>query len=150
MKSIILTRKTSGDQGTFGTLRDVHTTWHTLELPWRDLDNNGLGDPQRSCITTGKYILKWHESPSKGWCYEVTGVVGRSHILIHSANFAGDEKMGYQSQLLGCIALGMGAGEMKNSFGKMQKCVTASRTACKQFFDWGAMQPIELTIVGPL
>ncbi len=148
MKSIILTRKVSGDMGTFGTMRDVHITWQTLELPWRDEDNNGLGDPQRSCITAGTYKCVWHESPSKGWCYEVTGVVGRSHILIHSANFAGDEKLGYESQLLGCIALGMGQGEMKNHFGKMQKCITASRAAVKEFNEWGAMEPIELIIVG--
>ena len=59
--------------------------FETMERPWVDLNGDGLGDPQTSCITPGTYLCEWRESPKYGWCYEVTGVKGRSHILIHPA-----------------------------------------------------------------
>lgn len=149
MKSVILTRQPSTPEGTFGRITYGGHAAHTLELPWHDKNGDGIGDPQKSCITPGVYILKWHESPSRGWVYEVTNVKGRSHILVHSANLAGDTDAGWVSELLGCISLGQHVGVMSEYKGqsiKPQKCITVSRTACKQFFEWGAMEPIELTI----
>jgi len=149
MKTAILQRKETSDEGTFGALTFDSKTLHTLELPWRDLNNDGLGDPEKSCITPGTYVLKWIKSPSRGWVYEVTNVKGRSHVLIHSANLAGDSDKGWVAELLGCIALGLARGVMSEHKGqkiKPQKCVTSSRTACQQFFEWGGMAPVELTI----
>lgn len=149
MKTALLQRLESSDEGTSGALLFADKKLHALELPWRDLNKDGLGDPQRSCITPGTYILKWHESPTRGWVYEVTNVALRSNVLVHSANLAGDTDRGWVSELLGCVALGLNKGVMSEYKGqkiKPQKCITSSRTACKQFYDWGAMEPIELTI----
>jgi len=63
----------------------------TIELPW--LNNK----QQQSCIPEGTYRLKKRWSPRHSWHLQVTGVPGRSFILLHPANDA-------QRQLRGCIA----------------------------------------------
>lgn len=128
-----LDRISTGTSGTFGTLTGLDFDYHTLELPWVDADGNGLGDPQRSCITAGNYNCVWHESPKYGECYEVTGVVGRSHILIHPANWA--------HQLLGCIALGKGRGVLNG-----KPAITQSRDAIKEFHNHMRQQNFSLEI----
>ena len=74
---------------------------HSIELPDRNNERN------YSRIPAGKYRCVWHRSPRFGWVYLVTDVQGRSHILTHSANWAGDSRKGYRCDLNGCIALGM-------------------------------------------
>lgn len=64
----------------------------TLELPW--LNNQ----KQISCITPGIYKAVKHNSPSKGYCFHIKDVPGRSHILIHSGN--------YNKDTLGCVLVG--------------------------------------------
>ena len=115
-----LDRTSTGSDGTFGELTALDFDFYTLEKPWVDLDGNGHGDPQKSCITAGSYECVWHESPKYGWCYEVTNVPGRSHILIHPAN--------WEHQLLGCIALGKGRGVLSG-----KPAITQSRDAIKEF-----------------
>ena len=68
--------------------------FYTIERPWSD------NKPFESCIPVGEYSLKWKESPRFGMCYEVENVEGRTHILIHVANFPTD--------VVGCIGLGTG------------------------------------------
>lgn len=142
MKSATLTRGPSTDQGTFGDFctDDGAFRCDSIELPWR---NNEKG---HSCIPVGIYDCIWHQSPTKGWVYLLTGTGNRTDVLIHSANFAGDVDKGWQSQLLGCIALGMGKGQMKNASGKLQNAITSSRIACQRLYDWGDKQPFTLTI----
>ncbi len=64
----------------------------TLERPW--LDNK----PNISCIPFGLYICRRIISPHFGTTFEVQGVPGRSHILIHAGNSPKDTE--------GCILLG--------------------------------------------
>lgn len=64
----------------------------TLELPWLNNQN------QISCITPGTYKVVKHNSPSKGNCFHIKDVPGRSHILIHSGN--------YNKDTLGCVLVG--------------------------------------------
>ena len=82
--------------GTFGDwLSDSGFKCRTLERP-------GIGD--HPCIPLPQdpdgYIVKWTVGihPNHPECYEVTGVPGRTAILIHSANIF--------EQLLGCVAPG--------------------------------------------
>lgn len=144
-----LLRNPSTEQGTFGVFKtdDGMHEWYSLELPWIDKNMDGIGDPQRSCITPGVYTCVWHESPSKGWLYEVRNVLQRTNILIHSANFAGDIDHGWESQLLGCIAIGKSRGKLTNSKGVSQDAILSSRRAIQELFDWGGKQPFTLQII---
>lgn len=93
MRSATLTRISSGAEGTFGNLiTDNGMSLVTLELPWQN------DAPNISCIPPGNYLVKWTSHPLHGWVYQVENVLGRSAILIHSANIP--------EQLLGCIAVG--------------------------------------------
>lgn len=66
---------------------------HTIERPWEGNERNV------SCIPEGVYTVKPHSSPKFGRCYWVQDVPGRSEILLHAGNTAGD--------VTGCIAPGM-------------------------------------------
>ena len=117
-----LIRKPSTPHGTFGQFVGFDFDFVSLEKPWVDLDGNGHGDPQKSCITAGTYTCVWQESPKWGPCYEVANVPERTRILIHPAN--------WESQLLGCIALGKGRGVLNG-----RPAITQSRDAIKEFHD---------------
>lgn len=64
----------------------------TLELPWRDNQNN------ISCIPDGVYELRKRYSKKYGHHFQVMDVVGRSYILIHHGN--------YYTQTEGCLLAG--------------------------------------------
>ena len=87
----------------------------TVERPWLD---NQL---RISCIPTGEYKVKRHISPSKGTCYSVEDVPGRTHILIHVANWS--------HELMGCIAPGVGVALTPTPM------VTTSRNALNAMFN---------------
>ncbi|WKE67483.1 DUF5675 family protein [Gallaecimonas kandeliae] len=89
--------------GTFGELKDEagELLAATIECPWQ---NNR---PGLSCIPEGTYLIKRHQSPSKGLCLAIEspdlgvtldGPSLRTHCLIHVANRV--------SELKGCIAPG--------------------------------------------
>ena len=133
-----LLRASTSKDGTFGTLVGMDFDFYSLEKPYVDLDGNGLSDPQKSCIDpapgqTASYLCEWRESPKYGWCYEVTGVPGRSHILLHPAN--------WQEQLLGCIALGKGRGVLNG-----KPAITQSKRAIKEFHEAMREQPFTLEV----
>ena len=140
MKQVIIIRQPSTDQGTFGFLYTEGFSCHTLELPWRD-NKRGL-----SCIPEGEYPCVWHKSPSKGRVYHITGTEPRADILIHSANFAGDKTLGWQTHLEGCIALGYRRGVMDNKFDKPQQAILVSKPAVNAFFSIMNKEPFKLTI----
>ena len=64
---------------------------YTIELPWQ---HNAVNT---SCIPEGRYVLVKKCSPEHGQHWQVTGVDGRSSILMHPANNA-------LLELKGCIA----------------------------------------------
>jgi hypothetical protein len=64
----------------------------SLERPWK---NNERGV---SCIPAGVYECRRVTSPKFGDTFEVTGVAGRSEILIHKGNIDDDTH--------GCILIG--------------------------------------------
>ncbi|HVY75203.1 MAG TPA: DUF5675 family protein [Puia sp.] len=79
----------SGTNGKILTQRRL--VCFSIELPWKD-NHTGV-----SCIPEGRYALAKRWSPKFGWHLRLTDVPGRSDILIHPANNAGQE-------LKGCIA----------------------------------------------
>ncbi len=136
----VLTRGPSTNEGTFGSLAFGEQVVNTVELPWRD------NVRQISCIPPGTYECAIVQSPRFGRVYEVKNVPGRSHVLIHPANFAGDESLGWTTELQGCIALGERHGRIKNPSGKMQRAVLVSRPAVAKLMSWAAGAPFTLEI----
>lgn len=135
-----LVRTPSTDQGTFGVLTFGPNVCRTTELPWRD------NRSQRSCIPPGTYRCAIVQSPRFGRVYGVQNVPGRSAVLIHPANFAGDVDMGYDTQLHGCIAPCERVGLMRNSAGQMQSAGLISRPAWSRLMAWADGKPFELEI----
>ena len=92
MQRALLSRHHDGDQGTQGLLSGpgLPSIW-IMEPPWRGNRRN------RSCIPAGLYEVVPHLSPRFRRCLLATGVPGRSHILFHAGNFAGDAARGWRS-----------------------------------------------------
>lgn len=107
MRNVHLFRLKRSDQGTLGKLfTDGGFFCYSLELPWRDNKQN------ISCIPSGEYITQIRISPKFGKVYWLTDVPGRSWILTHSGNWAGDINKGYNSHVNGCILLGINYGTL--------------------------------------
>lgn len=141
-----LKRNLSTDDGTLGTLTATNSkgdflTLVSLELPWRD-NRRSL-----SCIPEGTYDCVWHQSPRFGWCYMVTSVEGRSEILIHAGNWAGDVQKGRHSDVRGCILLGL-TSTAGVPIGKREKqlMVSKSRVAITEFHKHMGEKPFELKV----
>lgn len=140
MREAVLLRIEHTDQGTFGVLSFGASTVRSLELPWR---SNRV---QRSCIPQGRYRCAMVRSPRFGRVYGVHDVPGRSHILIHAANLAGDIERGWETQLHGCIAPFRTHGRLRTATGRMQRAGLVSRPALTELMAWGAGQPFDLLI----
>lgn len=111
----------TGEQGTFGQLCGHGLTLSTVELPWRENRSNV------SCIPAGEYQCSIVRSPRFGRVFHVRDVPGRSAILIHAGNFAGDEKRGWRTNSYGCILPGLRAGRLGS-----QEAVLCSRAAVSE------------------
>lgn len=134
----VLTREPDDEQGTYGKLRlPDGTEYFTLELPWR---GNATG---ASCIPPGTYKVGIRNSPKFGRIYEVMNVPGRTAILIHSGNVAGDKSKGFNSHVEGCILLGLNKGNVGG-----QKAVQQSRAAVAQFMEKMGGNPFTMSVVG--
>ncbi len=140
MKTAYIYRLESTDEGTPGIFACDGRFWHSLELPGRQ------NKPNISRIPAGEYVVQERYSNSfKRITYWVKDVKDRTWILIHGANFAGDESKGWQTHLQGCITLGKKVGRAKNRYGKKQKCVFSSRMAIREMIDY--MNHEEFTLV---
>lgn len=78
--------------------------------------------------------------------YEVKDVPGRSHVLIHRANLAGDVDKDLDTELHGCIAPFIRHGAMQNSRGVMQTAGLVSGPAFRKFMEWAGGQPFTLEV----
>ena len=135
MATIRLIRDTTSDQGTFGKIYLEETGEYlseSLELPDRDNMSN------KSCILPGDYKLTpWNSRKFPRTLY-VHNTPGRSAILIHSANFAGNTDKGLKTHLLGCIAPGNRRGVLEG-----QQAILASRPALRRIV---ALKPNRLIV----
>lgn len=95
---------------TLGLLKLGRFVFSTLELPWKDNEQN------ISCVPPGQYYTELNH---RG-VYQLDGVVGRSGIQIHVGNIASD--------IRGCILLGMRFGTLVG-----QPAVLSSATAIQIF-----------------
>jgi hypothetical protein len=139
MERLELVRTLSDDQGTSGVLVGADRLYHTLELPWRD------NQRKVSCIPAGIYQCAIVKSPRFGRIYSVLDVPGRSHILIHSGNFAGDKALGFDSHVEGCILLGR-LGALRNTHERMQRAVVVSKATLGKFMSAMGGRPFLLEV----
>ena len=139
MNTALLIRDETSEHGTLGRLRAGELRLHVIEPPWRD-NRRGL-----SCIPAGRYQVLPHISPRYGRTLLVSGVTGRSHILIHAGNVGGDKTLGFKTHTLGCLLPGLKRGRLKIA-GRRQHAVLASRPAVRQVMAWSAGAPFDLEI----
>lgn len=140
MLNVTLERQESTDQGTFGVLSFEGREMRSLELPWRG------NQRQLSCIPEGVYVCALIRSPKFGRIYGVLDVPGRSNVLVHSANFAGDVHLGWDTQLHGCIAPHRRRGFLSNTRGKPQRAGLLSRPALSELMAWADGRNFQMEI----
>lgn len=136
----VLTRSRSNDQGTIGALQFGGQRCYSLELPWR------FNLRRLSRIPAGEYRATLHRSPKFGRVFALAEVPDRDAILIHAANLAGDVRLGWDTQLQGCIAPCERIGAMINSHGRPQLAGLVSRPALVRLMTWAAGKPFTLEI----
>lgn len=140
-------REPSSAQGTFGRAElngGKDGEWVSLELPWRDNEQG------KSCIEAGSYEAEVVSSPRHGDVYKLKDVPDRSDVEIHAANWAGNTDMGWHSDLLGCIALGVSKGTLTpKDTGRRQAAILSSGVAMNEFMLATAGQPITVVIHAP-
>jgi len=136
MNKVTIQRYPSTDQGTLGAVfvEDARFSY-SLELPDRD------NQKTYSRIPPGIYECVWRKSPRFGWTYYIKDVPGRSWILCHAGNLAGDRKKGLKTNTYGCILLGSRFGFIKN-----QLAVLLSRTAIRKFTQRLQREPFLLEV----
>ena len=133
---MLLVRTETGDQGTFGCLVvNGDLLLHTAELPWR---NNQVNI---SCIPAGEYNVVPYHSHKFGSVFHVLDVPGRTWILIHCGNLAGDVSKGFRTHSEGCILIG----KYKGHLGE-QEAVMSSRAAMR-LFKQQISEPFELEVI---
>ncbi len=126
----ILDRQTTGDDGTFGEFRidEFDFACFSIELPNR---NNR---PMKGRILAGHYTATWQMSKRfRRMTYRLEDANGRTGILIHPGNFAGDVTKGRVSDFTGCIGLGMELTTMLNTYRRPQLASANSAVAVHEF-----------------
>ena len=73
----------------------------TIELPMFTVTGQS-NMPSTNCIPEGTYKVTKIWSPTKGQCFQVHNVLGRTAILIHKGNYATGKKVDTE----GCILVG--------------------------------------------
>ena len=144
MKRLVLARDESSDHGTLGMLFGAGgPPLHVIELPWRENRRD------RSRIPAGAYDVAPHRSPRFGRALLVLGVPGRSHVLFHSGNLAGDVALGLLTHTRGCLLPGLRRGAL-TAGGRRQRAVLASRPAMRALLDRAGDAPFRLDILDPV
>jgi hypothetical protein len=113
----------------------VDYSCYIAEPPWRD-NRRGV-----SCIPAGEYVVRPRQSPRYGLVFHVKNVEGRSWILHHSGNYAGDTEKGLKSHTMGCLLHGKAIGWLGE-----QLAVLNSRMAIREFQLKTDMQDFKMTV----
>jgi hypothetical protein len=140
--TLTILRTATGDEGTQSKVTlDGGGAWLGLELPWRD-NHVGL-----SCIPAGEYKAALLYSPDFARpLYHVLAVPGRTSILIHPGNWAGDVMKGLKSDVKGCILLGHSFGTLAVSGPTGQLALIASGMAVSEFMAVARGEPLDVVV----
>jgi hypothetical protein len=138
MDILTLSRGAGTDQGTPGKLTGSGLSLFTMELPWRD------NQPRISRIPAGQYLCSLCYSPAfKKNLYRLSDVPGRSGVLIHVGNWAGDVSLGFRASSQGCIIVGKARGQAAG-----QLAVLNSADALRALHGRMGGNPFTLDIIG--
>jgi hypothetical protein len=126
----VLQRQPSHEHGTLGLLTFNHEACPiihgfrcaTIEPPWKD------NEPFISCIPEGFYTCEKVMSDKFGQTFEIMNVLGRTDILFHWGNYAGDVDRNYFSDTQGCVIVGEKHGMLSG-----QKVVLSSKVTFALF-----------------
>lgn len=133
---VTIERGPSTDQGTFGVLSGPKGfSCKVCELPDRGNKTN------ISRILDGVYKVVPYNSNRFGKVYLIENVSGRSYILTHSGNLAGDISKGFRTHSHGCILLGKYFGVLNG-----QRAVMCSRPVVRSFDNLMERQPFTIEI----
>ena len=139
LRQVVMVRYSHGDQGSFGKMYLDGKTLYTAELPDRGNAKN------RSCIPAGTYTAKHLPKSASGKyrdVYHLQSVPGRSGILIHAGNYAGDRQLGFKTDTYGCILVGTYIGVLGD-----QKAILSSRKALSTLRQEMGDKDFKLTII---
>jgi hypothetical protein len=137
MDMLTLTRGQGADQGTPGRLKGPFLSLFALELPWRD------NRRQMSCIPSGQYVCKPFRSATFGDCWLLQDVPGRSAVLFHAGNLAGDSTLNFRTNSQGCILVGTAMGTAHN-----QLAVLSSQAGMRLFREFYLGKSFNLNVIG--
>ena len=142
MKQGFLVRQESSEQGTKSRLFTLcGFICCAMELPWKDNQTN------ISCIPADSYILKPWQSRRFGNVYIFTDVMGRTYVLTHRGNFAGDVSLDWKTHSHGCVLLGKYFGQLNLADGRWQEAVMLSRPTVSAFRKHMGDEPFKLTVI---
>ncbi len=92
-----------------------------------------------SCIPAGIYQCMPHKSPSKGDCWQLINVPGRTDILIHPGNFASIVSIGgkiHGADTDGCLMYGFGIEENIPMITQSKQCIDYLYTTIGLKSEW--------------
>lgn len=137
-RHVYLWRLRESKYGTEGMILTPGFHCKTIEPVWK---NNRR---QVSCIPSDVYNVTQRISPKFGKVYWVLQVPGRSYILFHSGNFAGDQEdfPELKTHTMGCILLGQYHGWIGE-----QRAVLNSRITTRRFTEHTKFQDFNLHII---
>ena len=134
--NVVISRGPSTNHGTFGVLIGPNGfTCKVCELP----DRNNKSNVSR--IPAGIYKVIPYNSKRFGKVYHLQDVKGRTYILTHSGNLAGDTSKGLRTHSHGCILLGKYFGTLNG-----QRAVMCSRPVVRSFRNLMGEKPFTLEI----
>jgi hypothetical protein len=105
---------------------------HTLELPWRENEDN------ISCIPAGTYKMTVWDSPAHGRCFKIHDVPDRDDILVHVGNLLVDT--------IGCVLVGKERGSIWKHGVKVGYGIRGSLVTLKKLLSMIGDDVVELTI----
>ena len=128
-------RLIESDQGMESLFLHDSFKCNIFELPWRNNERN------ISCIPSGIYNLvpaKWRGKD----VFLIKDVDGRTGVLTHWGNFAGDVLKGFKSDTLGCLLTGSKWGWING-----QRAVLLSRVTFRNLWFHFNGEPFTLQIL---
>jgi hypothetical protein len=137
-----LARAPSSPDGVFGRLVFPGFSCYTVEMPWKGNQRN------KSCIPLGVYECVWRGLVGNAPAWRVLNVPGRTGVLIHIGNHAGDVDMGRMANSEGCILPGSYIALVPNVSGnRLQFGVGSSRAALEKLYSLIGRSGFTLSVV---